>query len=260
MKSDLNTCDFSILVDAGGFSRGSDPFSQLQNHYLLKGMSWLNYSALNLGYREWNNKISVLKRMEQEIKLDLLCANVSYKDSTKSPFQPFVIKELHPSGGRSKLPFKKLTVALVGLTDNLLAQLFVNRPGEAELLYRDPVEVAKEIMPGIKGKADVTILLYYGKFQKMKDVIAAVPGFNVAVLGGESYLVSNQTSSNDPVITVTTPSMGKYVGILTLEINKKKQVVDSSTKQVPLKEDMEEDSRFIDLVAEFEKESQKPRQ
>jgi 5'-nucleotidase len=255
----LASADFSLLVDAGGFARGYDPFSQIQNKYLVKGLGMLQYAAINLGYREWGSKPSVLRKLEEEFKVDFLCANVGYKDSTRTPFEPYLIREIQPNSGHRNLPFKKLRVAIVGLTDNKLAQLFVNKPGEAELVYRDPIEAAREFMPGLVKKSDLIILLYYGKFDMMKSLLASVPGFDIAVMGGESYLVASQTSSKDPIPVVSTPSMGKYVGILTLKVDSRKKIVSSSSRQVPLKEDMAEDARFNDLVSEFEKASQNPK-
>jgi len=217
----------------------------------------LQYSALNLGYREWGNKPATLRELAQEFHLAFLCGNVAYKDSSKTVFAPYLIRELEARPGAHKPAFKKITVAIVGLTDNQLAQLFVNRPGEPELVYRDPVEAAREIMPWVRQKADLVILLYYGKHEKMKSVLQGVPGFNIVVMGGENYLVASQNGQNEPLPIVSTPSMGKYVGILTLQLDKKRKIIGSSSRQVPLKEDMTEDSRFKDLVSEYEKASQK---
>ena len=218
----------------------------------------MGVSTLNLGYREWGIQPTVLKTLEQEFKIDFLCANIGLKDAEKTLFKPYVIKEIQANSRQRKLPFKKLTIAMVGLTDNQLAQPFVNHQGEPELEYRDPIEAAKEIMPKIAKKADLVILLYYGKFQNLKTLLTAVPGFDVAIMGGENYLVSTQSSPTETIPIASTPSMGKYAGILTLQLDKQRRIVNSSGRQVPLKEDMAEDVRFNDLSAEFEKESKKP--
>lgn len=222
-------------------------------------MSWLNFAAVNLGYREWGAKPSFLKGLAEENKLDFLCANVLDKATGKPVFTPYVRKELHAANPSAKIPFKKLSVAIVGLTDQEFSQLFVNRPNEPELLYRPPLEVAKELMPAIAAKNDLVILLYYGKFAKMQEILDQVPGFAIAVLGGESYHLSSAANAEEKVIRVSTPSMGKYVGVLSINLDKKKKILSSSTRQVPLKEGMEEESRFLDLVKQFEAESQAPR-
>lgn len=259
MATDIPSSDFTLIVDAGGFSRGSDPLSLIYNKYLARGMSWLNFAAVNLGYREWGTKPSFLKNLADSSKLEFLCANVFDKATGKPFFAPYIHKELHAANPQAKIPFKKLNVAIVGLTDQEFSQLFVNRPNEPELLYRPPLEVAKELMPAIVGKNEVVILLYYGKFAKMQEILDQVPGFDVAVLGGESYNLSSKTEADSKVIRVSTPSMGKYVGVLSLTLDKKKNIISSSARQVPLKEGMEEESRFLDLVKAFEVESQNPR-
>ena len=259
MQEDIKSSDFHILVDAGGVSRGSDPQSLLLLQYLVKGLGWLNYSAINLGYREWSTKPTFLKKLELEQQAPFLCANVYLKDSGKTVFPPFLLREIKTERSAKRLPFKKLPVAVLGLTDNLMAQLFVNRPGEPVLEYRDPLEVAKVLVPQIREEADLVILLYYGKFQKLQTILTEVPGIDVAVLGGESYMLNQQGSANFRTIAVTSQSMGKYVGILHLKMDKKKNIISSSVKQVPLDEHIQDAPQFQQLVEEYEAELKKPR-
>lgn len=221
-------------------------------------MSWLDIAAYNLGYRELNNKPSFMKKLEIENKIDFLSANILLKGSDKTIFKPYVIKELIANDKAKKLSFKKIKIGIVGLCDNNLGQIILNHDGEPAVEYRDPVEAAKNLLPELKKKTDIVILLYYGKYDKLKMVLTQVPGFDVAVLGGETYLAGRNQKEDETSITVTSQAMGKYVGILYLNLDKKKKIKGFSTKQVPLDENIKDDPKFTQLVKDFDGASQKP--
>jgi len=254
----LPKSDFNLLVDAGGFSRGSDPTSVLQNEYLIKGLAWLNYSAFNLGYRELNNKPSVLKKLELDNHIDFLSANILLKGTGKTAFKPYVIKELISQARYKDLPFKKIKIAIVGLCDEDLAQLRLNQPNEPVLEYIDPLQTAKTVIPEVRKKADMVILLYYGKYEKMKSVATAVPGIDIVVLGGETYLVGRDPKEVLPFITVTSQAMGKYAAVLSLNLDKYKKIVQHSMRQAALDENIKDDEKFSRLAKDFEAASQNP--
>jgi 5'-nucleotidase / UDP-sugar diphosphatase len=252
MAKELTNSDFHLLVDAGGFSRGSDDFSQTQNEYLVKALTWLDYSAINLGYKEFQLKPSFIRSLEQKLKPPFISANVIMAGGDKTFTQPYVIKELEIAGTAERKPlFKKVRVAILGLCDNKMAPLFITRAGEPTLEYRDPIQVGKALVPMLRKKADMVILLYYGKHDEMQKVLQALDGIDVAVLGGEYYMLSS-SSDKKKFIAVTTPLQGKYVGVLTLQLDKNKHIVGSTNKQIPLSEDIAEEARFAQLVKEFD--------
>lgn len=260
LAKEWTNSDFRLLVDAGGFSRGSDDFSQLQNEYLVKAMTWLDYSAINLGYKEFQLKPSFIKNLEQKLKPPFVSANVVMAGGDKPFAQPYVIRELELAGNGERKPlYKKLKVAILGLCDNKMSPLFISRAGEPTLEYRDPVAVGQTIVPMLRKKADLVILLYYGKFEEMNKTLQAIDGIDVAVLGGEYYMLSNAAGKKS-YIAVTTPLQGKYVGVLTLQLDKNKRVIGSTNKQIPLDEDIVEDARFAQLVKEFEQANSSPGQ
>jgi len=254
----LPKSDFNLVVDAGGFSRGSDPTSVVQNEYLVKGMSWLNYAAYNLGYRELNNKPSVLKKMEMDYKVDFLSANIQLKGTGKTVFKPYIIKELLTQERGKSLPFKKIKIGIVGLCDDKLAQLRLSQPEEPVLEYIDPLLAARSIIPEVRKKSDLVLLLYYGRYEKMKEVATEVRGIDIVVLGGETYLVGRDPKEELPFIAVTSQAMGKYAALLNLGLNNNKKIVQHSMRQAPLDESLKDDEKFARLAKDFEAASQNP--
>ncbi|MBN2354715.1 hypothetical protein JXO59_01310 [candidate division KSB1 bacterium] len=222
-------------------------------------MAWLDYSAINMGYRELNNKPSVLKKLQQENNVEFLNANILLQGSNKPLFTPYLIKELEAKKTKQKIPFKKIKIGILGLCDNKLAQMVLSREGEPTLVYQEPVQAAKQYIDDLKKKSDLVILLYYGRYEQMKTVVDQVPGIDLVVMGGETYRVGRNPQETETIITVTSQAMGKYAGVLNLSLNKQKKIASFSTKQVPLNEDIADDPKFARLVQEYESAARNPR-
>jgi len=244
--------DFNLVVDAGGFSRGSDDASQLQNEYLLKAMMKLQYDAINMGAKEFQLKPSFIKKLSETMKLPLLSANVQMVGPAKAVWQPYLIKEINAQTSTRKIPIKKLKVAVLGLCDNKLSPLFIQRPDEPRMEYQEPIPIAQDLVPKLRQKAAVVILLYFGKQSELVKLMQNVPGIDVAVLGGEYYLASSGNSDKGTLM-VTSTSQGKYADILTLQIGKDKRIAGSTSKHIALSESIAEDPKLGQLVKEFDK-------
>ncbi len=257
MANETPNSDFNLIVDAGGFSRGSDDFSRVQNEYLIKAMTWMGYSAMNFGYKEFQLNPSFVKKVQMDLQPPFISANVYLTGTNKTFLTPYVIKELTANAKDKKPAIKKLKVAILGLCDNKLSPLFISRPGEPQLEYKDPVEVAKILAPHLRKKADIVLLLYFGKHEELIKVLTAAPEIDLAVLGGEYYMV-NKPQKEEKNIVVTTPLQGKYVGVLTLQLDKKKNIIGSSDKQIALNEEIKDDPKFAQLVKDSEQSAAQP--
>lgn len=257
MTNEIPNSDFNLVIDAGGFSRGSDDFSRLQNEYLVKAMTWMEYSAINFGYKEFQLNPSFIKKLQIDLHPPFISANVYLTGTAKTFLQPFIIKELVAQTMDKKPAVKRLKVAMLGLCDNKLSPLFISRPGEPQLEYRDPIEIAKNMAPQLRKKADIVILLYYGKYEELIKILTAAPEIDLAVMGGEYYMV-NKPQKDEKTLLVTTPLQGKYVGVLTLQLDKKKRIIGSSNKQIALSEEIKDDLRFTQLVQDFDKANAQP--
>ncbi len=239
-----------MIVDAGGFSKGIGDISQLQTEYLVKGMSWLGYSAINLAVRDFNSGGKFVTRLQETYRPEFVSTNIFYKDSDKRFSKPYVLKELEAKEKSKKIAFRKLKVGIIGLCDER-ATLFSNRLEESALESKAPLQIAADWVPEVRKKADLLILLYNGTVDNLQAIIDQVPGIDVAILGGESY-ISNQIRGRQNTVIVTTPSMGKYVGVLSLELNGDKKIISSKKDQYPLDEQIVDDPRFAALAKEYD--------
>ena len=248
----MDSTDFSLIVDAGGFSKGYGTTAQLQTDYLLKGMSLLNYDCINLATKDFPEGGDFLKRMSKKHDIDFVSSNIIYAESGDYFTHPFVMKKISASNGRH-LPFKKLTIALFGLCDQK-ERLLPNRFEETPLQSLEPIEAAKKILPQLK-KADLVVLFYNGRFKTLEVLLDQVDGIDIVIMGGEYYRADHY--SGKEVIIASTPSLGKYFGTLTVELDQNKNIVASQKRRIPMDEKIADDPKLAELVADFNIEHKK---
>jgi 2',3'-cyclic-nucleotide 2'-phosphodiesterase (5'-nucleotidase family) len=252
-KQTLKETDFHILVDAGGFTRGVGDRSKLLDDYLLKGLSMLGYSAINLAVPDFANGGEFLSQMAAQHNLDLLSANVFYQGSGKLFAKPYVIKEIVADSKDKSLPFNKMKIAIIGLCDTR-NMLFSSEISEPMLESRDPVPILAPLIKDLRKKSDLIILLWHGRFDVIKKVIQPLEGIDIAVLGQEYYRIPTVQESIPILLGV--PSQGKYSGILTVELDSKKKIIAKTIEQVTLSTDVSDDPQFAELVKEYQKAEQ----
>jgi 2',3'-cyclic-nucleotide 2'-phosphodiesterase (5'-nucleotidase family) len=253
-KQTSKESDFNLLIDAGGFTRGVGDRSKLISDYLLKGMDMLGYSAINLGVQDFSNGGEYLTQLQAQHKFDLLSANVFYKDSGKPFGKPYVIKEIPTQSNRESSRFDKITVGIIGACD-VRSMLFSNQYPEPMLESRDPVPVIAPLVKELKKKTDIVVLLFHGRYDQLKKITESAPGIDVVVLGQEYYRVP--TAQEAPPILLGVPSQGKYCGILSVELNDKRNIVSKNIEQITLSTEVSDDPQFAELVNEYKKAEEK---
>jgi len=221
---------------------------------LFIGLSDIGYKIFNLAYRDFINGGQFLQELEKKYDCEFISTNTYFKDSGKLFTQPYIIKTLKSQKKSGTLHFKKIKVGTVGLCDEY-GLLFSKQLKEPMLESKSPLDELQKIIEKVSKKSDIVVLLFNGNYKLFKSVMEQVKGIDVAVMGGQYYMVTPNETYN--AIVVTTPSMGKYGGILTLELDKNKKIVSHSTQQIPLKEDMKDDPEIVKLVEEFEQAEKK---
>lgn len=243
------------MVDAGGFSRGVGKAGELETQFLLKGLSKIGYSAVNLATRDFIGGGKYLNDTKKsfDLEFDFIASNVFYKNNDKAFSEPYLIKELKfpPTKGK-KSPFDKLKIGVIGFCDPR-DPLFQPRQNEMQLYSKDPTLIAPDIMKRLKEKVDIVILLYNGRYATFQALIQAHPDINIAIMGGEYYRVYNSAATIGKTIVVTNQTMGKYSGILTCKLNEKKKIISHVNKQVALSESIADDPELSVLVEDYNK-------
>lgn len=165
-----------LVVDAGGFFPENDQVEyQDQANFLMDGMKLLDLDAAGAGEKELRYGYSFLKANIQRSGVPVVCANLFLKQSGKPALTPYIIKKV----GTVK-------VGIFGLMSDKVAY----GPSQDSLRVEEPAAAARRVIAEMRKKgATVTVLLsQLGKVDS-EDLVAAVPGVDVLIVGHASSLL-----------------------------------------------------------------------
>lgn len=143
-----------VLIDSGDTIQGT-PLAYYHNKKnnqppdpMMLAMSALGYDAMAVGNHEYNFGLKVLGKARSEAKFPWLSANTYNKGTTKTHYQPYIVKDV--AGVR---------VGILGLTTPGVPT-WENAPNYAGLEFHQPLLEAKKWVPVLRGKerADVVII------------------------------------------------------------------------------------------------------
>jgi 2',3'-cyclic-nucleotide 2'-phosphodiesterase (5'-nucleotidase family) len=186
-----------MLVDAGDFFGFGGVQDSLKSGYMVEMMDRLGYDVVTLGEREFSFGQKYLLDTFKKTKIDLVSANLVYSD-TKKPFvKPYVIRKVGP-----------IRVAVTGL---MLKDLKLRTlPDEPGLEILDPVATAKELIPTLRKKADVVVVLSHLGVTEGQRLTIEVPGIDVMVFGHQAGLFK-QIVQTQGVVNVRGGERGQYI-------------------------------------------------
>ena len=255
MNNNIDSSDFSIVVDAGGFAKGRSSFSDLQNQYLLGGLEKLGYSVINLSTRDFQIGAEFLQELDQQHEFDFISANAVYSDSDELFTNNIIYRKLDVQGTGRVVPFRHITIGFLGLCDErgrlTYSRMQDETENSVELKSIDPVNVAVELVPQMQRKADLVVLLFNGKLQTVEAIADQIDGIDIVIMGGEYYRASSY-NRHSPILA-TTPSLGKYGAMLTLELDKNYQIVNIQRQRQALSEKVPDNPELAEWVSEFER-------
>ena len=251
LKQNKDQSDFDVILDAGGFSRGKGNINTLHTEYLLKGYSLLDYSVINIGNSDLSAGERFLTSQIQKYQMDFISSNIFRKNSDTPFAKPYVIKTLMPNSQDKTCPLDSISIGFIGLCDNTPSMSFF-LPKDADLDIRDPLKITKDLIKQLKKKTDILVLMLSGDAQVLKEILDQVSDIDVVFYGGSYTYLTTKKNDKWPIV-VTTPRLGKYAGLVTLELDWKKKIISHIKKQIPLDENIADDSTITKLTNEFDK-------
>ncbi|MBT1248579.1 MULTISPECIES: bifunctional UDP-sugar hydrolase/5'-nucleotidase [unclassified Thermosipho (in: thermotogales)] len=199
-----------LFLHAGDINTGvpeSDLLNALPDIFALNRMK---LDAVAVGNHEFDKSRDVLMYQMSIAKFPFLSANI-YKDG-KPFFTPYIIKNV---GG--------IKVAIFGLTTEetaILEPLF-----SKDLEFKNAIEVAKQLVPELRKKADIVIALthlgmgqaYEGNYTTSEELAKEVDGIDI-IVDGHSHTKLNEAKVINNTILIQAWEWGKIVGKLDLDV------------------------------------------
>lgn len=251
----------TLLVDCGDTFQGT-PLAYLaaekhaeEPNPVVAAMNAMGYDAMAIGNHEWNFGLHTLWRLKEEARFPILGANVAstYHDRLRD-FKPYVIRRV---GG--------VRVALLGLVTSSIPRW---DPPEHLVGYkfRDPVEVARKLVPQLRRKADVVVVLIhsglgrdaetgapvenvYPEENHVWDLAEQVPGIDVIFFGHSHRELAGKVVNG--ALLVQPKNWARSVAEVELTLARDNQgwrVVDRQSRLVPMDASIPADPKILELT------------
>jgi len=222
-------------VDSGDFSGQPNIQGKIQAETVVETMIKDGYHAAALGERELALGRSFVDSLLKVVPFPFLAANVS---------DPV-------SGARLTKTHEVVTVGTTRV--GIIGLLMKTAPGvidTAGFRVEDPVAWAKQLVPEVRGKADLVVVLGHLGWGGAFSLVQQVPGIDVVVVGHGSHLTEEPQRIGNTLL-VQAGDQGKRVGYLRIsgEISKAKY----SGSLVSLNSDMPEDPLVKEIVSRYGK-------
>jgi 5'-nucleotidase/UDP-sugar diphosphatase len=247
--------DSVLLLDAGDINTGMPVSNLFKARPDILGFNYMSYDAMTVGNHEFDIPVSVLMEQMEIANFPFLSANIRTRDGEYLA-QPFIIKE-----------FPEFKVAVFGLTTK--ETKFIGHPGHVQdLVFEDEVEVAQNLVPKLREKADVVIaLVHLGIFespQKGSKRLASEVGGIDLIVDGHSHtklaapiMVKHRASDHETPI-VQAWKYGLVLGKVELNIQNQR-VIDLAFEAIPIDgegveknvDGIEEDPVLLTLLQPF---------
>jgi 2',3'-cyclic-nucleotide 2'-phosphodiesterase (5'-nucleotidase family) len=206
---------------------------------MLNAMELMGYDALNLGSQEFHFGKEFLEHTRSHVSFPYIASNLLYGGRRIPWTREYVIKEV---GG--------IKVAILGvLNPDDLAQL----PNQEQVkdLQVIPAETAlNSLLPEVRGKADLVILLSRFDVKETIALVKATKGVDVAISSGSDDVFFAVAPEN--TVLLQTGSLGKTLGLLKITLDEKRVSV-SERRHVPLISSVPDNAAVARLVEKFKK-------
>ncbi len=232
----------SILLDSGdNFSVRSD---KLLAEYVLKMMSVIGYDAVCIGDQELIMGIDYLEKNIN--RLPFISANISRCDDTKcwDLTEAYKIKEI---GG--------VKFAIIGVTNPDVFMLFPRDKIEG-MDIRDHKEVLNGLIPSLKKRADIIILLSHSGDEEDKKIAQEIPGIDI-IVGGHSQTLHKEPLKVGSTLIVQAGKDGHRLGKLILTFDKNKKIKSYKNEMILLLKDIPDDTAGKAIVEEYKVKAKK---
>jgi LysM repeat protein len=236
LKSQTN--NLSLVLDAG------DVFSSIgfleKDKFVLSAYKILPYDFIGIGDQEFSNGIDFFEEIKKELKDKLISANIEYQDG-KPLAKKYVVKDIYG--------------VKFGITSVAVEDPFAIMPQEKikQIKVLDYTQALKNIIPILKEKSDIIILLSHLGYMRDVDIAKKFPEINI-IIGAHSQTLLKEPETQDKCIIFHPGGNGEYVGYLKLKIDSEnKNIIDYSSSLVPLLKDIKGDPKIRSILNAYQK-------
>lgn len=206
---------FSDQVTPQGFSAEV----RARNEWVLRGFGLLDPIGLNVSHRDLGFLATLTRRdaydasvKELPVLSRFVSANVVPLDDSVRPFAPYLITEVRGK----RLGDKPLRIGVLGLTE--LPSGFANARQKVDVggyTITDPTAAAARLVPELRAKCDILVVLAYMEREPSKRLGASVPGIDMILSARSHPYIGRVDEAGDAVVAYAMYET-KYLGEMRL--------------------------------------------
>lgn len=189
----------------GGDWAGVQEHEASKTGFIMDMMQLMGYDAVTVGEREFTYGYKNFLDLAKKRKLTIVSANIHDKKTGKLLWKPYVVTK--------KLGEK---VAIAGL----ISRTVPLGPAQDSTIVDDPLVVAQKLIPEMRKKADVVVLLAHMGRVDAEDLASQVKGIDVLVVSHHPGLVLTSRKINQ-TISVASGEQGQNIGETLIDVEGK---------------------------------------
>ncbi len=192
-----------LFLDAGDCISGTPLSTIYKGRPIFEIMSTMGYDAVAVGNHEYDHGWQLIEEFREIARFPLLCANARSPTGALLGDAPSRVFEV--AGVR---------VGVLGLITEQVPRLTVTS-ASAGCTFEDPIEAARRLVPELRKRSDVVVLLTHLGVEADAALAGAVPGIDL-IVGGHSHTELRQALEVGSTRIVQAKCYGERVGIVDL--------------------------------------------
>ncbi len=214
VKSDVGPN--TLVFDAGDFWQGTFASNRDEGRAIVASMNIVGYDGVVPGNHDFDHGQEVLEQRSAEAQFPFLAANILEQSTNKPPawLKPYIVKEV-----------AGIRFGIIGLA-NSGTPVISKASNSKGLVFLNETQALRDILPEVKAKSDLIIIVSHQGADLDQRMAANVPGIDL-IVGGHSHTEIKSSRLEGNTLIVQAGAKAQYVGRLELVIDPaSKKIVD----------------------------------
>jgi 2',3'-cyclic-nucleotide 2'-phosphodiesterase (5'-nucleotidase family) len=236
-------------------------FNEPKSHFIARMMGEFGYDAVALGEKELGYGLEKIIEDNDRYSLNVICANLMKKTSAGKGRRP------SRRDDRTVFPAHRIIKrggVKIGVFALLSPSTKARREGTAGMedltaltyVLKDPIPIAAGLVPSMRKKCDIVLLLAHMDQFDLEKLLAEVPDIDLVILGHHA----GPTVTREPVLVDSIPvymasHQGQYMGRLTLTLDERRVPIDYQNRITLLEASVPDDPDVVETIQRFEEEN-----
>ena len=253
-----------LVCSAGDFYGTADVFNESKSRFVARMMGELGYDAIGLGEMDLNFGLNTLVADVRDHELPVVCANLVAKERIRA--QGPAAKTADRLG-TAFAPYRIVTkagarVGFVGLISPSVreqpkADDKTATPDAAVYEIKDPLEIAKSVVPELRPQCDVLVLLAHMGEDEATTLVTAVPGIDLVVLGHDPQGRPITPRKIGSTTVLRAAHQGQNIGELSVKLGPDHHIADIFNRLHVMGASYRDDPVMAKRVEQFDEENRK---